>query len=142
MNMNRHISYIIISLFMLLATAGCTHNNGDIGSLFGRWKLSGVSAQNADVPQIDGAMYWSFQNTTIEMLTLGDHQQEARVYGNWRSSGQTLFLDFSDADMQPPSELLLPAQTELEIVGGIGNTLTLQYHPSPSQSIIYEFIKY
>lgn len=136
----------IIRLFtvfaLLVAMTGCTHNNGDIGSFFGKWKLTSVSAENVGEPNIDGTVFWDFQNTTIDMQLLQDNQEEIRVYGNWRSSGQTLFLEFPDADMPPLECLGLPASCELQILYGVGSTMTLVYHPTPEQSVTYKFIKY
>lgn len=133
---------IILSVIVATTLCGCTHNNGNIGSLFGKWKLTSIEVENMQTPEIDGTIFWSFQNSTIEMQLLGDHQEETRAYGNWRSSGQTLFLDFSDSDMPPLPSLGLPAQCELQIIDGIGNTMILVYHPTPQQSLTYKFIKY
>ena len=40
---------IILLLMMLpLFFGGCTHNDGDIGDLFGRWKLVSLSADGEE----------------------------------------------------------------------------------------------
>lgn len=134
--------HTLLALLAGCLFVACTHNNGNIGSIFGKWKLVAISAENADPPQIDGTMFWSFQNSTIEMQLLGNHQEESRTYGNWRVADQTLFLDFPDADMPPIPACGLPNQAELQILNSIDNKMILVFHPSQSQSITYSFVKY
>lgn len=38
----RHISPLALVAIMMAVVSGCTHNNGDIGPLFGSWTLQEI----------------------------------------------------------------------------------------------------
>ena len=39
----RHISPLALVAIMMAVVSGCTHNNGDIGPLFGSWTLQAAN---------------------------------------------------------------------------------------------------
>ncbi|MBO5029269.1 MAG: lipocalin-like domain-containing protein [Muribaculaceae bacterium] len=130
---------------VVLTLGGCTHNNGDIGPLFGNWKLVSVTGdtEGHEVPQ-GCSVDWNFQNSTIHMsMTLSGHRMDNR-FGNYRLDDNTLFLDFPDTDTQYGEPLLgLPAQCELQVLRLDGHRLQLLYVPTPeSQGTTFTFRKF
>ena len=61
---------------MFLLTAGCTSNNGNIGEIFGQWKLERIDTQGMTTDPTPGlTMTWAFQNTTVRVLQMTDAHQ-------------------------------------------------------------------
>lgn len=81
---------------ILLASGACTRNDGDIGKQFGQWKLVSISRDGADDPSYKGNIYWSFQNSTIEMKEVTDEHEAYQAFGSYRISDNTMFLSFTD----------------------------------------------
>lgn len=108
------IRLYILPLIILtcLLGAGCTHNNGDIGPLFGRWKLIEASGLPQSAPE---GIFWAFQSSVIQMQRNGAYGEESTVYGKWQLDRQELRLDFPDEDYAPLPELDLPRQCSLRV---------------------------
>lgn len=86
---------IIIAVCTLLLSA-CTQNNGDIGPLFGFWRLTELTSNGEPVEGFtSGDEVWSFQNNIIFILSLGEaHDYDERA-GTWERDASTLTLDFT-----------------------------------------------
>lgn len=134
----------ILPLLGLLLTLlpGCTHNNGDIGPLFGRWKVESIESSDMELPPYGGNMFWSFQNTTVCMQTMGANHEEERVYGNWSLTDGTLLLSFPYDNYAPPAATLLPRESRLQVLHLDRRHATLYYQPSASTGITYTLRKW
>lgn len=140
--MKRHTSIIaLLGILMLLAT-GCTHNNGDIGPLFGQWKVTTMEGNGTQLPEYAGNMFWSFQSQTIEIKTVGDNHTTRSGFGNWSREGDELLLDFPDTDRQPPAESHLPPQCRLHIIMLDRGKAIIEYRLPEGGSITYTLKKW
>ena len=68
----RHLNTILGAIALLLASifSGCVTNNGDIGNLYGIWRLEKMVVDDTEVaqPEADGSYTsWLFQNDIIEI---------------------------------------------------------------------------
>ncbi|MDE5918801.1 MAG: lipocalin-like domain-containing protein [Duncaniella sp.] len=94
--MNRLFFGIFISLFLLVAS-GCTRNNGDIGVLFGRWRVESLKADGEPVALYDDEtlLYtWSFQSSLIFITVIQPYTQYYDIRGTWSRDGDVLKLNF------------------------------------------------
>lgn len=84
--------------------ASCTHNSGDIGDLFGTWKLEKITIDGEADQSYDGNILWKFQSSIIEMQQVDDTLHETfNSHGSWsRPSGGVLALDFTHTDNANP----------------------------------------
>lgn len=71
---------------MLLTLASCTHNNGDIGPLFGQWKVTSIDIDEKPMEDYKGNLFFSFQNDVV--LVYG-------TYGQWIQTGNSIDFIFS-----------------------------------------------
>lgn len=113
---------LLLALAVALAAAGCTHNNGDIGPLFGTWQFRSVRADGAEIDlAADGALRYSlvFQNRMARIITLLPRHDNAKVTGTFVHEGDTLFLNFGHTDPNPGSWLTYTPPTILHLVRGI-----------------------
>ncbi len=138
---------IFLSVFALICDfilAGCTHNNGDIGSLFGTWKLKEIRIDNEKDTGYDGSVFWAFQSSTIRMTKIRPYHDRDEVYGSWRLEDNTLFLDFPDEQYAPIPDTMLPRQSELQLLRMSHSSMTLMYteNNAEGRQIIYEFQKW
>lgn len=110
------ISGLVIA-FVSAILCGCTRNNGDIGWLFGEWRLDRMTADGAEVDLYPGGedeaiLYtWSFQSDIIRINTMLPNHRRDEVFGSWEEKDDILELNFSyrydDGLFMPPPALHL-----------------------------------
>lgn len=90
---------------VFLFIGACTHNDGNIGKQFGQWQLQRIEKNGAEDVDYGGNIFWSFQNSTIEMKCMEDDHTSRHTFGNYRIEGDVIILNFPD-DERPPLEVL------------------------------------
>lgn len=105
--MTRIARYILLTLTLLAATSSCTHNDGDIGPLFGSWILDSMTLDGQPyTPDVDGYTCLQFQGKVI-MAKIIDDRHSLLFYsvGSWERTDNTLYLDYTHSDNDtPPGE--------------------------------------
>lgn len=140
--MNKLLSRIFLLAVVILIITACTHNNGDIGPLFGNWKLDKAEYLSMQPLEIDRPMFWAFQNTTFRCIYQDNPPEGTITYGNFRLDDNTLFLNFPDEGYPPPQELRIPAESEWQVLRLTHSDLTVRYSPSPGSSVTLYFKKW
>lgn len=125
-----------------LLTAGCTHNDGDIGPMFGTWRLTRVTATGCDAPQVEHPLFWQFQSSVIRQVYENVKPEGTVTFGNWRIADNTLFISYQDGYDPASSPLGLPQQSQLQLLRSTGSTLTVSYSPVPEGTVTYHFTKW
>lgn len=150
----RTLVLIIVSVIMIL-TASCTHNGGDIGLWGGTWHLERIYINGVENITYTGNVFWKFQSDVIDMVETDDEMHERQDhYGTWMTSDndKTLTIDFShgsdrfpagSADYIPPAITgLRGGITQLEIEKLTGRNLVLRYDNDITGNVItFELIK-
>lgn len=91
MSMTKTPLRALLAATALLATA-CTHNDGDIGDLYGRWQLTEM--QVADSTATPRDLFFSFQSSVIFVSYSHYETHEASDYaGNYVHSGDSLLIE-------------------------------------------------
>ena len=91
-------------LAVLLATAACTHNNGDIGPWFGTWHIDYVgydpTASSPIAPNADEQYFLQFQGDIVSLRVVNTvtHAEDA-AYGTWSEGDNSLEITFPYADV-------------------------------------------
>lgn len=144
-----HFLFLIPCVTVVLLMPACTRNDGDIGDLFGRWKVVSISADGEQLALYDDdvLMYsWSFQGSLLWVQTLYPHQDYTTVKGMWSRTDRTLSLDFSytgdDGDdyYRPPQPLHLVSDgvTVMSIADMSSSEMSLWY-VSEEDGVKYEY---
>lgn len=92
-----HTLYIkaLAAVLLAIACAGC-QNNGDIGYLFGTWRVDSFTADGTERPEAAARTLISFQNDIIMVQELlDDHGTYENHFGTWSEDGDMLTLDFT-----------------------------------------------
>lgn len=126
---------------LALVAAACTHNNGDIGPLFGLWHLESVARPDGTQVPHEANEFWAFQNTTIRVSIIEDHQTKHDAYGNWRLDDNTLFIDFPDDRYQPDPSTGMPSSCSFQVMKMKKNELVLRSDADGGTSLIYTLKK-
>jgi hypothetical protein len=134
------IKQIFIFLTTIVVLSSCTHNNGDIGVYFGTWSLDKIEINGSEDAEYEPQSYtWSFQNQTIQIMTVNERHDYSATIGSWEEiSGKTLRLNFNHSDNNYeagsgqyyiPNQLHIPqnASTDLDIISQSSKSLILQY---------------
>lgn len=91
-----------IAVIAAVATlGGCTTNNGDIGLLFGTWRVESVTAGGVEVNlEADSVESYSlvFQNRIVRVIEVRTHHDHEYYTGTFTHIGNDLALDFSHSD--------------------------------------------
>lgn len=102
---------LYLSLILMLGLGSC-QNNGNIGSLFGTWRIDYYSVDGVEVKEIDipgeplplSHVMFSFQNNIVQVATvLDDYKNYSIVFGTWEENDGNMILDFTHADANTPA---------------------------------------
>lgn len=108
--------YIICAL-LAITLGSCTRNNGDIGDLFGTWRLIELKADGEAQPLYNDEtlLYtWAFQSEVIYIQTIRPHDEYNRAKGTWSRTGSVLALNFTHSDSDGPVYYTPPAALHLQ----------------------------
>lgn len=98
----KHIILPALMTLMLMATSGCTRNNGDIGDWFGKWQVMEICVDGQPEAGYESQVFWEFQNDIIRVAYVNPDGYDREVYyafGTWsQPSDNTMTLDFTHSD--------------------------------------------
>lgn len=110
-------SRILLIIAIAFSSAGCTQNDGNIGDLFGVWRLNQLKADGTPLPLYEGddsplAYDWSFQGDVMKIDVVEPHHDHQRCYAMWKREDGKLLIDFSygsdaSTEFDPPAALHL-----------------------------------
>lgn len=137
---------------MLAGLVCCTHNNGDIGDLFGTWKLEKITIDGEIDRGYGDNILWKFQSSIIEMQQVNDALHETfKSHGSWsRPEAGVLVLDFTHIDNdnpEPGSEVYSPlpathlpsaCKINMDLLQLDGSKMKLRYIDSLTNEV-YEY---
>jgi len=128
---------------LMLLLSGCTSNNGDIGPLFGKWKLRSIDYDGVTPPgPYADNIFWNFQNDVVSIQLVEPYSEAWSIYGNWHLADDTLSLDFTDQGESPAPVLMLPDVSRLQVLKITGSEMTLLYRPTEDTGITYYLKKW
>lgn len=102
--MNHIPVYKILFLTIIVTLLSCTHNNGDIGPLFGQWKLTEILINDKPDQNYGGNIFFAFQNDVTNMRMVCEHNETIEKYGHWEQNGDILLLIYDDPNYLPLPE--------------------------------------
>ena len=120
--MKRHIYNILAIAILSMMSMACTHNDGDIGDLFGVWRLTQLTADGEPIQLYgdhdDGELVacdWAFQGNVMKIEMIYPYYDHDATFCIWSREDDKLLLDFShtsgeSASFDPPAELHLVAR--------------------------------
>ena len=146
----RIIGYIFTALLAIAALCSCTHNNGDIGPLFGQWKITDIATTDAVTGTVThnatSGAFLSFQNDVVTLTQVYDGQhQSALSYGQWELNGNslTLYFDISDGVSLPGAMFYPRADFNIETLSGSELVMTLTGNlPEGAAQVCYTLKKW
>lgn len=139
MKVSLYILFILAAF--VLAAAGCTRNNGNIGAWFGTWRVVSIEVDGAEVMDYRGNVVVKFQNDIIETSEVGEHHEFESWWATWHSTGKHLVIDGRDKGIAPA--LMLPADTQLtlDIVHAPGDVMEWEYICADGKVMNYKLKK-
>lgn len=134
----KHILAIALTCLLTISVS-CTHNDGDIGPIFGQWKLISMQCEGTDIVGVKDLVYWSFQAQTIETKEVAEPHTIYRSYGNYRLQDGTLLISFPDAAFPPRPYGMLPREAAMKVLE-LSHSRMVLAHGDPDT--IYTFHKW
>ena len=149
--MKRLSSYIICVAALLFGA--CTHNNGDIGPLFGTWVLDEMTIDDTPADLGHNNTFMQFQgHIVLTKLIDPRHSMLRYCAGTWTREGDVLALDYTNSDDNNPAGtgtyaapewLLLEtnAINRLNILSIDNGHMRLRYIDADGCIVVYNFRK-
>ncbi len=150
----RHISPLALVAIMMAVVSGCTHNNGDIGPLFGSWTLQEIVIDGTPDASYGHNMTWNFQNHNLSIMTVYPHHDRAENMGTWEwvNQDRVISINFTYENSEgvvggspfcPPPGLHLPTGQILvmDVMQLTSSDMTLVYESADGEMIKYRFTK-
>lgn len=134
----------LLSAVILLMFSSCTHNNGDIGPLYGQWKLISIDADGIELPEYKGDVFWCFQGGAIQILSRTDQHEFEQRYGNWSlTDGDTrLVLTFPDTRWPALQSIGLQETSVLRVIALTSRDAVFELSDTGGTSITYTLRKW
>lgn len=150
----KYLRPLAVMAVMMAVVTGCTHNNGDIGPLFGSWTLQEITIDGTPDASYGHNMTWNFQNHNLSIMTVYPHHDRAENMGTWEwvTQDRVIGLNFTykNADgvvggspFCPPPGLHLPSGQILvmDVAQLTSSDMTLVYENADGEMIKYKFTK-
>lgn len=142
----KRLAFLITLVVAALMPTGCTHNNGDIGPIFGTWVLREASCDGQRLDVESFLVTWSFQNNILsEMVTLPHNTtHETWATWGWGDEGRVLYVDFTHCWQIPQCKALgFPEDSKAAFTVKEFNkkTLSLVYIHENGSTYAYRFDK-
>ena len=97
MKMKNFKLYMLCLLVALMAS--CTRNDGDIGELYGMWRVTAIVKDGEVVKDYSGTLYFEFQSSVhIQKYVYEDRHERDDRAAMWRYQGEDVILEFVDFD--------------------------------------------
>lgn len=103
---------VLFTLWMVVLLSSCTHNDGDIGPLFGQWKL--VSIEKSGRKDTYDNLFLSFQSFVIEFKTVTYPHSYSCSYGDYEHVGNYLNVTVKEGGESILSDFQLNKNNEDE----------------------------
>lgn len=150
----KKLSHLILIIALCISFNACTHNNGDIGNLFGTWKLQSITINGEIDSTYQNNVLWKFQATVMSMIRANDVTHERQEgWGSWEYANDEtqLVVNFTHTDdynpktgsskYSPLPETYIPKASisTLDIIELNNSKLTLKYISEDGKEYIYKF---
>ncbi len=140
--MKKTILMLLVLFSLQISLDSCVQNGGHIGTIFGRWCLVEIEAENEQPPVLRGDVFWAFQSDVIQMQRDNGYHSFSVTYGVFRIDGEMLYLDFPEENLPPFEETGLQRECELQILKMTHKEMVLKYHTGQDSSLIYYLRKW
>lgn len=125
--------YLIVILASLLSA--CTRNDGDIGELFGMWRVVAIEVNDVELNDYSGTLYFEFQSGVYcqklvnESLHTCDDQ-----YASWcYQSKDEVVVDFSDNRYAPISITGMQSGKNLLVIESCSGSDMIMCYKAPNE---------
>lgn len=91
-------SFLTLIFFTILA--GCQQNNGNIGSLFGLWKITAIEINEKSFLNNEDDLYFAFQGEVINLKKneVWNHSR-VDIFGSFIHQEDSLFINCSEGNL-------------------------------------------
>ncbi len=142
---------ILLLLLPAFLIGGCTHNNGNIGELFGQWIMTEITADGAPVADLTPADWnWRFQSGVLLISHVDPvAHSHSQYWASWERQGQTLKVNYNNTDpaidfnYDYPKALGFTTASvyDVKITNSTGKNMTLQMVNPEGVTYVYTLKK-
>lgn len=144
MKMKKKILYTFFITLIAVVTSSCTRNNGDIGELFGQWKVTSITADGKKVSDYNGVMYFAFQSSVYcQKIVNEETHWDDCVFAKWKYEGNGVLIDFTGTGYIPFScSGMSEGQNYVEIESRSNDDMIMSYTSSEEVEYVYTLKKW
>ncbi|MBO4994449.1 MAG: lipocalin-like domain-containing protein [Muribaculaceae bacterium] len=146
----RTIIHIMGCLLLSAMLSGCTHNDGDIGPLFGTWRITEITVDGKRDTCYAGNVVWKFQSGVLMIQLVADHHDVVDYWNSWSVEDDVMTLSGNHHDSNVSTSYGFPPQMHLDcnepnvkfqIVDMDDKNIELCHHCIDSGSVAYKLHK-
>lgn len=137
------IKMYIFAIVLAIASS-CTRNNGDIGELFGLWRVTAIEVDGVNRSDYNGTIYFAFQSSVFSQKLMNEETHWADdFFASWKYQGKDIIIDFSDKRYTPIAITGMQQGQNLVTVESItGRKLILSYVCPDGEKYVYYLVKW
>lgn len=137
------VKMILMAVVVMVMTA-CTRNNGDIGELFGTWRVVSIEKGGQELTSDAGSLYFSFQSSIYCQRYIYDDTYGAESrFASWKYEGDGIVVDFSDERYAPIAITgMQQGQNYVEIERSDGSDMVMSYTTPDGDKYVYTLKKW
>ena len=95
-------TFIIFIGLIITTLVGCTRHNGDIGELFGSWRVTDITIDDEPMSDYSGSLYFAFQSSVFSMTYINEETHvRTATYASWEYQDDDLLIDFCEPSFGP-----------------------------------------
>lgn len=135
--------YIVSALLVLLSA--CTRNDGDIGELYGLWRVVSIEDNGEELESYDGTLYFAFQSNVYCQRVVDEslHVYTDNFASWYYQSDDEIIVDFSDNRYAPFTITgMQKGQNLVRIEKCEGKDLEMSYVAADGTYYIYKLKKW
>lgn len=140
---NKILQTVLIAITAVLFSS-CTRNNGDIGELFGQWKVVSITVNGENTPDYNGVMYFAFQSSVYcQKIVNEEAHWDDCVFAKWHYVESGIIIDFADTNYAPfPPSGMKQGENMVVIEKNDGKNMVMSYLSPDDVKYVYTLKKW
>lgn len=120
---------ILFVVILVAITQGCTRNDGNIGPIWGMWRVTNLEINGEPKDDYNGTLYFSFQASVFMQKVVNEENHTGNnTYAMWMYQGDDLLINFTEDRYKPHAVSgMIHGENFVKVLMFEGNDMHLEY---------------
>lgn len=131
---------IYMFAIVLALLSSCTRNDGDIGELFGLWRVTAIEVNGNEQKDYSGTLYFAFQSSVFSQKMMNEvtHGYDDS-FASWKYEGKDIIIDYSYDRYRPFDITGMQMGQNLVVIDSINGEDLIMSYVNPD-GVTYKYI--